>query len=130
MSNQSMHYGALPITFQRAKELRAFMTAPEKILWEYLNKNQLGLRFRRQHPVSIYIADFYCHQIKLAIEIDGKSHDSQVDYDARRDLKFNEFGIKVLRFKNEEVAVNLASVVKEIELEMEILRKSPQPPAP
>jgi very-short-patch-repair endonuclease len=43
MSNLSMHFDALPITFKRAKELRAFMTAPEKILWEYLNNNQLGL---------------------------------------------------------------------------------------
>ena len=72
--------------------------------------------FRRQHPIAWYIADFYCHEAKLVIELDGASHnteDMQV-HDERRDSIMEGFEIKVLRFKNEEVFENLDAVLEEI----------------
>ena len=72
---ENMFYGAGPIIFQRAEELRNKMTAAEKIIWDAIHINEWHLKFRRQHPISDYIADFYCHEIKLVIEIDGDIHD-------------------------------------------------------
>lgn len=69
-----MFFGANKIIFNNARELRNKETDAEKLLWGYLNGNQLGCRFRRQHPISNYIADFYCHQHKLVVELDGEIH--------------------------------------------------------
>ena len=60
----NMHYGANPKLFELAEELRARMTEAEKILWERIKVNEWHLKFRRQHPISNYIADFYCHQVR------------------------------------------------------------------
>jgi cyclase len=76
---ENMFYGAGSIIFKRAAELRANPTPMEEHLWHFLSKNQLGLRFKRQHPISNYIADFYCHSIKLAIEIDGSVHNTELE---------------------------------------------------
>jgi len=65
---------ALPLIFGKAKELRKNMTEAEKILWGYLKGGLNGLKFRRQHPIGVYIADFYCHAIRLVVELDGKIH--------------------------------------------------------
>jgi very-short-patch-repair endonuclease len=70
----NMHYGASKIIFQYAEILRKSMTDAEKIIWERLCKNQLQVRIRRQHPIYKYIADYYCHELKLVIEIDGGIH--------------------------------------------------------
>ena len=71
----AMYYGASPLIIKRAKELRQIQTPAEVRLWQILEAKQIyGLHFRRQHPVGKYIVDFYCHSIKLAIEIDGKIH--------------------------------------------------------
>jgi very-short-patch-repair endonuclease len=73
--NVSMFYNAKPHIFEKAKILRKNMTETEQKLWEELNgKKMLGLRFRPQHPIDIFIADFYCHLIKLVVEIDGGFH--------------------------------------------------------
>ena len=69
-----MHYGAAPKIFELAGELRGRMTEAEKVLWDVLRKNVWQLNFRRQHPLSIYIADFYCLKIKLVIELNGGYH--------------------------------------------------------
>jgi very-short-patch-repair endonuclease len=98
-----MFYGATSSIFEKAKELRNNMTLAEKTLWYRLKKSPNGLKFRRQHPVSKYIADFYCHAAKLIIEVDGDIHNFQKDYDKGREYELNELGIKVLRFTNEEV---------------------------
>ena len=103
-----MHYGASPILFELAEELRAKMTQAEETLWDIIKINDWHLKFRRQYPLSNYIADFYCHNVKLVIELDSgyHSHKEVKIYDEARenDLKF--FGITVLRFKNEEVFNN------------------------
>ena len=66
------------MSFEKAKALRMRETKSEKILWDKLKNNQLdGLKFRRQHPISLYIADFYCHKFKLIIELDGKYHEEK-----------------------------------------------------
>lgn len=68
---------AHPLIFENAKVLRKNMTEGEKVLWGYLKGGLNGLKFRRQHPIGIYIADFYCHSVKLIIELDGKIHNTR-----------------------------------------------------
>lgn len=70
----NMFYGAGNLIFEKAQELRARMTPAEKVLWEAIHINEWKLKFRRQHPLSIYVADFYCHAVKLVIELDGGYH--------------------------------------------------------
>lgn len=73
-------------TKSRASKLRKTMSPPERILWAKLRSGQLdGLRFRRQHPLGPFIADFYCHAATLVVEIDGFCHDDRLDADADRD---------------------------------------------
>lgn len=73
------------------------------------------MRFRRQHPIDIFIADFYCHTARLVIELDGEIHKKQIEYDNGRTAEIEHFDIKVLRFKNSEVENNIEKVVKHIE---------------
>jgi very-short-patch-repair endonuclease len=88
------------------------------VLWEALKGKKLrGLKFRRQHPIGSYIADFYCHEVKLVVEIDGKYHleADQQEYDRNRTAVLKEVGVQLLRFQNEKVLNNLADVLMEIE---------------
>jgi very-short-patch-repair endonuclease len=109
---KSMYYNAKPQIIEAARLLRETMTISEEKLWERLTKKQiLGLRFRRQHPIDIFIADFYCHKAKLVIEIDGEIHNSQKDYDIGRSAEMEKFDIKVIRFPNEDVEYNIEKVL-------------------
>ena len=99
---------------QRAKELRRDMTAAEKMLWEELRANKLGVHFRRQQIIEGFIVDFYCHKAGLVVEVDGDIHDLQQDEDARREKALSELGLRVIRFGNDEVARNLSGVVERI----------------
>lgn len=94
--------------------LRENMTETEKILWNKLNKNQLGIRIKSQHPIDIFIVDFYCHAYKLVIEIDGEIHKIQRDYDEGRTADLEKLGLKVIRFKNEDILNNIEKVVETI----------------
>jgi len=108
-----MFYGASRGIFKNARILRGTETEAEKLLWMHLKENKLnGFRFKRQHPIATFIADFYCHKAKLVIEIDGGYHHEgqQKKYDQHRDILMNELGLKVLRFRNEEI-VNNPSIV-------------------
>ena len=100
-----MHAGATPEIFRFAAKLRAKMTPEEKRLWEFLKIKPLGYKFRRQHPFSKYVLDFYCHKAKLSIEVDGKNHftKKQQELDTIRTQEIKELGIKELRFTNEEI---------------------------
>jgi very-short-patch-repair endonuclease len=112
-----MFYGAMPKIFERARELRKNMTNAEKLLWGKIKKKQVaGLRFRRQHPVNKFIVDFYCHSEQLVIEVDGGIHEhrDQREYDKAREGDLENFGIKVLRFKNKEVENRIEEVVEKI----------------
>ncbi|GAA0878990.1 hypothetical protein GCM10009119_19580 [Algoriphagus jejuensis] len=113
----NLFYGASSITHQRARELRQVLTPAERLLWEVLKNRQLGgYKFRRQHPISCYIADFYCHELLLVIELDGEVHDGigQQEHDRSRDQVIQEFSIQILRFKNEEVLNELEKVLERI----------------
>ncbi len=91
----NMQCGASKAIFQYAEVLRKTMTEAEKIVWEKVCKKQLGVRIRRQHPIYKYIADFYCHEFKLTIEIDGGIHSikENKEYDINRVVTLKEFGI-------------------------------------
>ena len=101
---------------QRAKELRQDMTPAEKILWQELRGNKLGVHFRRQQVIAGFIVDFYCHKADLVIELDGSVHekDAQKESDAERDKALGEMGLHVIRFKNEDVIGKLPGVLKKI----------------
>ena len=93
------------------------MTEAEKILWSCLrNRKFYGFKFRRQHPVSDFIADFYCHEANLVVEVDGEYHNDseQRAYDENRTYHLKELRIKVIRFTNSEVINNLDYVLHEI----------------
>jgi very-short-patch-repair endonuclease len=110
-----MYFGAKSVTFEAAHILRKSMTLPERMLWERLRLKQInGLRFRRQHPIDIFIADFYCHEAKLVIEIDGEIHCFQKEYDIGRAAEMEKYGIKIIRFSNLEVEKNIDRVVEKI----------------
>ncbi len=112
------------------QELRSNAPAPEKILWNKIRSNQLGVKFRRQYGIGRYIADFYSPQIKLAIELDGDSHyqDGSQEYDAVRDQFMHSLGIVVLRFRNDEVMRELNAVIEKIVDVIEKRSPHPNPP--
>ena len=119
-----MFLGANPLIFQRAEVLRKKMTEAEKILWEVLKTKKLsGYKFRRQHPILKFILDFYCHESKLGIEIDGQVHNSKEQrfYDEDRTDILKEYGIKIIRFHNNEIIENL-EVVK-LKILSELIRE-------
>ncbi len=99
---------------QRAKELRRKMTPAEKILWEELRANKMGVHFRRQQVIQGFIVDFYCHQAGLVIEVDGDVHDLQKEEDERREKVLTEMGLRIVRFGNDEVERDLSAVVGRI----------------
>lgn len=103
------------LTFARA--MRKNLTEAEKILWEYLRHDRLGVRFRRQFMCAGSIFDFYCPRHRLVIEIDGENHRSRMHTinDHARDVVFlREFGIQTIRFSNDEVLTNLEAVLAAI----------------
>ena len=117
--DDSMWKGAPPESFAKAMELRRNMTKQELIIWERLKSNQLdGIKFRRQHPIQLFIADFYCHQHKLVIELDGGYHlaDEQMKKDAERTEILNSYNLRVIRFTNEEVDIDIEKVLEKIRL--------------
>ena len=98
-----------------ARQLRKNGTLSEVLLWKKLRKRAYGIQFHRQVSMLSYIVDFYCHEIGLAIEIDGNSHDFKYFYDANRQGRLEAFGVQFLRFSDEEVKSNMFSVLLAIE---------------
>ena len=113
-----MHRGAIKHIYQRARELSNSATHSETILWGYLKTKPFGLKFWRQHPYSIYILDFYCHSLKLVIEVDGSIHEQpEVKLnDAERQALLEKDGLIVLRFTNKLIEKQIEEVIKEIEI--------------
>ncbi len=111
-----MFYESSPIIFANAKKLRNEPTPSETIFWSLLKQHFPNLRFKRQHPISNYIADFYCHKLKLVIEIDGSVHrDEEVKInDKLRDEFMYSLNLQIVRFTNEEVCKNGEVVVKKL----------------
>ena len=115
--DESMWKGASPLIFLRAKHLRDNMTETEILLWEELkNKKLLNYKFRRQHPIGNFIVDFYCHKLKLVIEVDGAYHNHfkqiELDNDRSEILEFQD--LKIIRFTNDEIMNNISCVIQEI----------------
>lgn len=127
-----MHFGASHLLFQRALELRKFSTHEEDIIWGYIKGKQLGVKFRRQHPILFYIVDFYCHELKLVIEIDGSVHkeDSVKINDVHRQNEIEELGISVLRFTNTQVKLNAEIILNQINKEIKELQNSKDQSSP
>jgi len=117
--NHNMFYGALPIHFELAKQLRNHPTEAETFLWNHLSSIE-DIRFKRQHPILYFIADFYCHKAKLIIEVDGGYHTipEQYLYDKNRDNELSELGLKVIRFTNEQVLFDIENTLHVIEKEI------------
>ncbi len=113
---QSRQHAALPeVLLTHARELRKNATDAENLLWQLLRRNQLnGFGFRRQHPLGSYILDFYCHEVKLVIELDGGQHaeNTQLRHDEKRSAWLKEQGITVLRFWNNEVLANTEGMLQ------------------
>src|SRR5690242_9709167 len=93
-----------PLMIERARQLRRDTTVPERFLWSLLRDGRLaGLKFRRQHPIGPFVADFYCHDAALVVEVDGMSHDGRAVADAQRTSYLESQGLQVLRIGNDDV---------------------------
>jgi very-short-patch-repair endonuclease len=125
-----LHLDASEETFQRASSLRHAMTAAEKLLWDRLKNRKLnGLKFRRQHPIHLYIADFYCHEKRLIVEVDGGIHNKLPvkEHDENRSAELDRLGITVIRFTNEQIIQNIEKVLEQITSQPVIRPSSPSP---
>lgn len=92
------------------------MTSAEGVIWSRIRNRRIGYKFRRQYSIGKYIADFYCSELKLVIEIDGGQHfeDESIEYDKVRTKYFNALGISVVRYTNADVRRNLISVMDDL----------------
>ncbi len=111
-----------------ARDLRKNQTPAEKILWNLLrNRKFEGKKFLRQHPIVIkdssqpefYIVDFYCAEYKMIIELDGKIHDFQLEYDQDREAVLKNLGYRIIRFKNKELD-DITSVLDRVKMFFEV----------
>jgi very-short-patch-repair endonuclease len=124
-----MFEGATHLIFQNAKQLRNNPTPAETILWMHLRNGVNNFKIRRQHPIGLYIADFYCHKVKLIIEVDGSIHDLQErkEFDNERENDLKKWGYTIIRFTNQEVAGQSEEVMRIITekiLELNNLQKT------
>jgi len=107
---------------EKAKDNRKNTNRPEAKLWYEIlsNRKLLGYRFLRQKPVMDYIVDFFCSELKLGIEVDGESHDEQIEYDESRTLNLNKIGIKLIRYSNADIMCNLEGVYLDLEKQVKV----------
>jgi very-short-patch-repair endonuclease len=121
-----MFQNASQSAFEKARVLRKSPTIAEDKLWQFVRgRKMLGKKFRRQHPFEEFILDFYCHECKLVIEIDGDYHLSkeQTAYDANRTAFLNEQGLSVLRFTNRQVMAEIDTVIRKVKEVIKQLEK-------
>ncbi|HZH37639.1 MAG TPA: endonuclease domain-containing protein [Flavisolibacter sp.] len=125
-SAERMFAGADNVIFKRAASLRQRQTHAEEVLWGFLRTKPLGYKFTRQHPYLHYILDFYCHQQKLAIEVDGLIHqkDDVSENDAIRQKHLEDHGLTVLHFANHEIEQALEDVISKIERHLTAVKKA------
>ena len=97
-------------SMMKAKRQRRNMSPPEVKLWTLLRRSPGGVRFRRQHPIGPYVADFYCPAVKLVIEVDGQIHNFTVEHDEARDKYIRGLGLGILRIPAADVIADAASV--------------------
>jgi len=106
-----------------ARYLRNNSTLSELLLWKEIKNKALGLEFKRQVPILEYIVDFYCQELKLAIEVDGHIHDFRYVEDKVRQEQIEQWGITFIRFSNEDIKTNMFSVVLSLESKIAELKK-------
>jgi len=107
--------GAAMCKLALARMMRAAPTAGELTLWRRLRDCRLhGWKFRRQHVIAGYIVDFYCHEFRVAIEVDGPSHDGRAEEDARRDTNLRRLGVRVLRVSARDVRERIDIVLRQV----------------
>ncbi|HSA34029.1 MAG TPA: endonuclease domain-containing protein [bacterium] len=113
----------------RARELRRNQTEAEKKLWvELLRDRVFGYKFTRQKPLLHFIADFYCSELLLVIELDGSSHDEKAEYDEERTILLNQLGIQVIRYTNSDVLQNIEGVYADLKTRIEVRAQELRPP--
>jgi len=95
-------------------KLRVNQTKPENLLWFHLRNKKLGYKFRRQFSIGNYVVDFYCHDLKLIIEVDGVDHINKFDYDIERQKFLKEKGFKIIRYSNKAIISELNFVLDDI----------------
>ncbi|GAA3983865.1 DUF559 domain-containing protein [Comamonas faecalis] len=125
-----MQYQANSRARSNAVVLRRAMTDSERKLWSGLRGEQLGVKFRRQHPLGSCIADFACLEPRLVVELDGSQHQEQAEYDARRDAFFHAQGFAVLRFPANAPLLELEGVLQAIAHQLAALQHQPSPSQP
>ena len=112
------------------------MTSAEGIVWSRIRNHRIGYKFRRQFSIGSYVADFYCSELKLVVEIDGGQHfeNDAIGYDKARTKHFNDLGISVVRYTNADVRRNLISVMDDLMRQCDNLKNKsnpkPTPPRP
>ena len=124
MPNKILPYN--PRLKEFARKLRKQGILSEVLLWKQLQRKNLGVEFHRQVPVDEYIVDFYCHELMLAVEVDGVSHDHFEDIkvnDEARQRRLEKLGVRFLRFHDHDIKKNISLIVNTIMLKIEELEK-------
>ena len=128
----------IPVAKEVSRELRRRSTRAENLLWQELrDRRLLGKKFRRQHPLfhdllgkeTFYVADFYCHEMKLVVELDGGIHQKQRSQDELRSSVINALGLTVVRFRNEEVEEEMDAVLEKLTRMIRNLEKEQTQPS-
>jgi cyclase len=117
---RDLFLGADGYMFEMARLLRRNETEAEKLLWSKISHKQIGVKFRRQHPLYEYVVDFYCHSHRLVIEVDGPVHKMEgVNFDdSVRSEAFKEFKIEIIRFTNDEILLEIEKVIERIRVHL------------
>ena len=123
----SMHFGASKELILFARQLRQNMTPAEKVLWEHIRSKSLGHKFRNQHAIYKYVVDFYCHELRLFIEVDGSIHTlTEVALnDKVRENNLLSLGLHIIRFTNDEIFNDIDRVLNDIKKIIDDILKSP-----
>ena len=106
--NKLIYYN--PKLKEKARHLRIKCTPSETLLWSKIRRKSLRYEFHRQVPIDEFIVDFYCHELRLAIEVDGSSHINKYEYDLRRQKKLKSLGFRFIRFEDLDVKLNINGV--------------------
>jgi very-short-patch-repair endonuclease len=105
-----------------ASYLRKNSTLAEIILWKEIKAKAMGVEFHRQVPIDEFIVDFYCHELRLVIEVDGNSHDFKYEYDQQRQMKLEDLGLTIVRFGDQEIKRDMFNVLRALEITISRLK--------
>ena len=110
---------------ERRRSLRSQPTKAEYVLWQEIRREKLGYKFRRQFSIEKFIVDFYCHELRLIIEVDGPVHTEQLRYDKLREYFLEARRYTVLRYKNDQVLFERENVLQDISLKCRLAASAP-----